>query len=121
VVPLQNFFKTLKAKPLTITDYREDYLHQTFLRDRDVAFKDMRDRIIYDLPPHFEGAVMLKTNYDYNQPAISFTQNRKTDLYIAVSDSKPSPLDENFIVSRNKKKTKIKLSVLKINLEDKQE
>ena len=30
-------------------------------------------------------------------------------------------MDENFIVSRNKKKTKIKLSVLKINLEDKQE
>lgn len=41
-------------------------MHLTFLREMDYAFKDVKDKIIYDLPYHFEGALMLKMNFDYN-------------------------------------------------------
>jgi hypothetical protein len=50
----------------------EENFHVTFLRDKDYAFKDVKNRIIYDLPSHFEGALMLKTNFDYNYNSIKF-------------------------------------------------
>jgi len=47
---------------LLITDYSEDILRFRFLNTGDSAFKDNDTHVIVDVPKHYEGARMLRTN-----------------------------------------------------------
>ena len=48
-----------------VTDYFEDNLRMRFLNNGDRAFKDNDNYVVLDIPKHYEGSRMLRTNERY--------------------------------------------------------
>lgn len=87
-------FSFVKANPLLITDYTEEDLHFRFLYNGDQAFKDTDRFITYDVPLHYEGSRMLRTNERFNKKEIKIRINKPSNLFIAVSEKAPHYLPE---------------------------
>ncbi len=51
-----------------------------------------------DVPPFYEGSMMLKTKFDYPLTEIKFSTTLKINVFIAVPEKSSNPLPDSFKV-----------------------
>lgn len=102
------FYQFLSYSELKITDYNDNSMELTKLRDNDYFFKDSLLYVIQDVPSHLELSPSLKFKTLYNEDYISFKISAPAVIYVVFPEDYAF-LDNEFV------DTQIKMSLLLLN------
>ena len=73
-----------------------------FLYNGDRAFKDNDRFIVLDIPKHYEGSRMYRTNERYSEKEIKLKANQQANLFIAIKESVENFLPSDFKFTQEK-------------------
>ena len=60
----------------------------------------MKNYILEDIPPHYEGALSLRLNQKYIGDRIYFEINQKAIVYIGIKEKTKKPIDKTWEVNK---------------------